>query len=101
MGRATDRSEEPTEQFAHELGDLDHQEPEVREFAAHLQRMHHSYARATVEGTLRGVDDFADSANRARGGRRTAVVFVVGLMLFGVGFTVWNAVLYMFHTFFG
>lgn len=94
-------SGDPTERFADELDGLDHEDPEVRAFAEHLDRMHHSYSRATVEGMLRGVGIFAHSANRARGNRRVAAVLVVSLMLFGVLFTVWNAVVYMVQTFSG
>ncbi len=93
------RWQDPAEQFATELEGLDHDDPEVRAFAAHLQRMHCTYSRATVEDMLRGVDEFADHANRAQGHRRVVAVLVVGLILLAVAVTVWNALVYMAQTF--
>ncbi|GAA2341006.1 hypothetical protein GCM10009854_16820 [Saccharopolyspora halophila] len=83
-----------------DLDDLDHDDPEVRAFAAHRARMDRTGSKATVEGMLRGVDDFAQSANRTGGHRRLLAVTVVLLILFGVLFTVWNAVAFMLDTFF-
>nr|WP_228045928.1 hypothetical protein [Saccharopolyspora sp. HNM0983] len=80
---------------------LDPDDPEVREFVAHRRRMREPHAKATVEGMLRGVDDFAQSVNRAEGRRRAFAVAVVVLMLFGVALTVWNAVGFMLGTFLG
>ncbi|MEB3368540.1 hypothetical protein [Saccharopolyspora mangrovi] len=84
-----------------DLEDLDHDDPEVRAFAEHRARMDRPHSEATVEGMLRGVDEFAQSANRTGGHRRLVAVAVVVLILFGVLFTVWNAVGYMLGTFFG
>lgn len=74
-----------------DLDGLDPQDPEVQAFAAHLDRIEHPNSRATVEGMLRGVEDFAQCANRTQGHRRVVVLLVVGLMLVGVVVTVWNA----------
>lgn len=84
-----------------DLEDLDHDDPEVRAFAEHRARMDRPHSEATVEGMLRGVDEFAQSANRTGGHRRLVAVAVVVLILFGVLFTVWNAVAYMLGAFFG
>jgi hypothetical protein len=43
----------------------------------------------TIEGTVAGVSQFADSANRAGGLRRLTAVVVVGLILLGVLISVW------------
>jgi hypothetical protein len=43
----------------------------------------------TVEGYLAGVEEFADSANRASGQQRLLAVLVVFLILLGVVLTVW------------
>ncbi len=92
-------SEEPA-RFG-DLDDLDQNDPEVRAFAEHRARMDRPNSEATVEGMLRGVDEFAQSANRTGGHRRLVAVTVVVLILFGVLFTVWNAVAYMLEVFFG
>lgn len=85
--------------FADDLIGLDPQDPEAQAFAAHLDRMERTRPSAfTVEGALAGVDDFAESANRADGGRRLAAVVVVGLILLGVLLVVWDAVVVVFTT---
>ncbi len=63
--------------FDDELVGLDPEDPEAQAFAAHLDRMQRQRPAFTVEGYLDGVTDFADSANRAQGGRRWAAVLVV------------------------
>ncbi|MER7013018.1 hypothetical protein ABT324_16485 [Saccharopolyspora sp. NPDC000359] len=87
------------------LGDdfegLDPEDPEVQAFAAHRDRMQRPNSEATVEGMLRGVDDFAQSANRADGHRRLVAVLVVALILLGVLYTVWNALAFVINTFVG
>lgn len=82
-----------------ELIGLDREDPEVQAFAAHLWRMHRSRPAYTVEGYLAGVSDFAESANRSGGPRRLLAVFVVGLLLLGVGIAVWNALGVVLTTF--
>lgn len=95
-----DRDEE-TERLGDDLHGLDPEDPEVQAFAEHRDRMQRPNSEATVEGMLRGVDDFAQSVNRANGHRRLMAVAVVLLILFGVLFTVWNAVSFVFGTFLG
>ena len=63
------------ERFAHsddELLGLDPDDPEAQAFAAHLDRMQRQRPAFTVEGYIDGVREFAESANRAQGGRRWA-----------------------------
>ena len=72
-------------QFDDELVGLDPDDPDAQAFAAHLDRMQRERPAFTVEGYLDGVADFADSANRAEGGRRWAAVGVVLLLLAVVG----------------
>lgn len=95
-----DRSEPPG-RFAEDLVGLDPHDPEAQAFAAHLDRMERAPTKATVEGMLSGVDDFAQGANRAQGERRLAAVIVVTLILAGVAFTVWNALGFVIQTFLG
>jgi hypothetical protein len=74
-----------------ELLGLDRDDPETRAFAAHLDRMHRDQPCFTVEGYLDGVADFADSANRADGGRWLGAVLlaVAGYLITDVaGFVV-------------
>ena len=85
-------------QFDDELLGLDPDDPETQAFAAHLERMRRQSPAFTVEGYLDGVRDFADSANRAEGGRRWAAVLVVVLLLVGVIYVVWNALVFVFTT---
>lgn len=73
---------------ADELIGLDPHHPETRAFARHLERMRHVPANHTVEGYLRGIEDFADSANRTGGLVRWFTVTVVLLLLAGFA---WSA----------
>jgi hypothetical protein len=82
---------DPTDWHSDDLVGLDPDDPEAREFAAHLQRMHRDRPSFTVEGYLDGVTDFADSANRAEGGRRLVAVVLVALLLVVAGFVIWEA----------
>lgn len=91
----------PSGRFDDDLIGLDPDDPETQAFAAHLDRMQGTQSRSTIEGMLQGVSDFAQSANRTGGQRRLGVFVVVTLMLFGVGFTVWNAIVFVFATFAG
>jgi len=88
----------PRGRFADDLIGLDPHDPEAQAFAAHLDRMERQPPSYTVEGALAGVDDFAESANRAGGGRRLAAVVVVGLILLGVIVSVWDALVFVFST---
>jgi hypothetical protein len=84
--------------FDDELLGLDPDDPEAQAFAEHLDRMQRESPAFTVEGYLDGVRDFADSANRAEGGRRWAAVLVVVLLLAGVVYVVWNALVFVVTT---
>jgi hypothetical protein len=84
--------------FDDELLGLDPDDPEAQAFAAHLDRMQRQRPAFTVEGYLDGVRDFADSANRAEGGRRWAAVLVVGLLLLGAAWVVWEALVFVVTT---
>jgi hypothetical protein len=89
----------PRGRFADDLIGLDPDDPEAQAFAAHLDRMEHTRPPAfTVEGALAGVNDFAESANRADGGRRLAAVVIVGLILLGVILVIWDALVFVFST---
>jgi hypothetical protein len=81
-----------------ELIGLDPDDPEAQAFAEHLARMRQSRPGFTVEGYLDGVTDFADSANRAQGGRRLVAVVLVGLLLAVAGFLIWDALHFVVTT---
>lgn len=84
--------------FDDELVGLDPEDPEARAFAQHLDRMQRDRPSFTVEGYLDGVKDFAESANRAQGGRYWAAVAVVVLLLVGVVWVVGNALVFVLGT---
>ncbi len=87
-------------QFDDELLGLDPHDPEAQAFAAHLDRMQEQRPAYTVEGYIEGVASFADSANRAEGGRRWAAVLVCGLLLAVAGWLMWEALLFVVLTWF-
>lgn len=82
-----------------ELIGLDPDDPETRAFADHLRRMQAPTNSFTVEGYLRGFGEFANSANRANGHRRLTAVIVVGLLLLGVLYAIWETLGTVFSTF--
>jgi hypothetical protein len=84
--------------FDEELIGLDPDDPEAQAFAAHLDRMRRERPTFTVEGYLDGVREFADSANRAEGGRRWAAVLVVLLLLAAAAYAVWEALVFVVAT---
>lgn len=84
--------------FHDDLLGLDPDDPEARAFAAHLDRMQSQRPAFTVEGYLAGVGAFADSANRAEGGRRVGAVAVVLALLAVAAFLVWEAFLFVMMT---
>ena len=84
--------------FDDELLGLDPDDPEAQAFAEHLDRMQRQRPAFTVEGYLEGVRDFAESANRAEGGRRWAAVLVVVLLLLGAAYVVWEALVFVVVT---
>jgi hypothetical protein len=86
-------------QFDDELVGLDADDPDAQAFADHLDRMQRQTPAFTVEGYLDGVRDFADSANRAEGGRRWAAVLIVVLLLVGVVYVVWESLLFVLASF--
>lgn len=93
-----DPTPERSPRFNDELLGLDPDDPEAQAFAAHLDHMQGQDPAFTVEGYLDGVRTFADSANRAEGGRRWAAVVLVGLLLAVAGYVVWDALLFVLGT---
>lgn len=85
-------------QFDDELVGLDPDDPEAQAFAAHLEHMQQVRPAFTIEGYIHGVSDFADSANRAEGGRRWGAVFVVLLLLVVAAYIVAKALLFVVTT---
>jgi hypothetical protein len=85
-------------QFDDELLGLDPDDPEAQAFAAHLDRMQRQRPAFTVEGYLDGVREFAESANRAEGGRRWAAVLLVVLLLAVVAYLVGDALMFVLGT---
>ncbi len=84
--------------FDDELIGLDPDDPDAQAFAAHLDRMQQQGPTFTVEGYLDGVRTFADSCNRAEGGRRWAAVLLVALLLTVAGYVVSDALLFVMTT---
>src|SRR6185312_5141420 len=85
-------------QFDDDLVGLDPDDPDAQAFAAHLDRMQQQRPTFTVEGYLDGVRAFADSANRAEGGRRWAAVVLVALLLVVAGYAMYDALLFVMAT---
>jgi hypothetical protein len=94
--RQDDDDSDPIED---ELIGLDPDDPETRAFAEHLRRMQAPTNSFTVEGYLRGVGEFANSANRANGHRRLMAVILVSLLLLGVIWAAWQTIVEVFSTF--
>ena len=93
-----DPRSDPSRRFDDELLGLDPDDPDAQAFAAHLDRMQQQRPTFTVEGYLDGVRAFADSANRAQGGRRWAAVVLVALLLVVAGYVVYDALLFVMGT---
>lgn len=70
--------------FREDLVGLDPDDPDARAFAAHLDRMERTGPSFTVEASLAGVADFAESSNRLGGSKRLLAAAVVLLILLGV-----------------
>jgi hypothetical protein len=85
-------------QFDDELLGLDPDDPDAQAFAAHLDRMQEQRPAYTVEGYIDGVASFAESANRAEGGRRWAAVLVCVLLLAVAAWIVWEALAFVVLT---
>lgn len=81
----------PYDELPEDMFGLDPDDPETREFAEHLDRMRTAHPNYTVEGYLANVGEFANSANRASGHRRLTALVLVTLILFGVVYTVYEA----------
>lgn len=94
------RPGDPVDPIEDELIGLDPDDPETRAFAEHLGRMRNDRPGFTVEGYLDGVADFADSANRAQGGRRLGAVVLVLLLLTVVVYLVMDAMGFVVSTWF-
>jgi hypothetical protein len=95
MAVSASPDEPASQRFREDLVGLDPYDPEVREFAAHLDRIERSRSGYTVEGYIGGISDFADSANRLGGHHRLTVLIVVALILGGVGLAVWDALVFI------
>ena len=93
-----DPTPERSPRFDDDLVGLDPDDPEAQAFAEHLDRMSEERPAYTVEGYLHGVSTFADSANRAEGGRRWAAVALVGLLLAVAAYVVYDALLFVVGT---
>jgi hypothetical protein len=84
--------------LADELVGLDPDDPETQAFAAHLRRMRRDEPAFTVQGYLSGMSEFAESANRAQGGRWLLAVLLVGLLLLVAGYVMIDAVGFVLAT---
>jgi hypothetical protein len=89
---------ERSARFDDELLGLDSDDPDAQAFAAHLDRMQRQRPTFTVEGYLDGVREFAESANRAQGGRRWAAVLLVVLLLAVAAYLVGDTLLLVLGT---
>jgi hypothetical protein len=96
----SDRRPERSSRFDDDLIGLDPDDPDAQAFAAHLDRMQQQRPTFTVEGYLDGVRAFAESCNRAEGGRWWAAVVLVGLLLVVAGYAVYDAVAFVLGTWF-
>jgi hypothetical protein len=99
VGVTARHDDDDSDPIGDELIGLDPDDPETRAFAEHLRRMHTPTNSFTVEGYLRGVGEFANSANRANGHRRLMAVILVGLLLLGVVWAAWQTIVEVFSTF--
>lgn len=98
---AEDPDSEERRRLDEQLAGLDPEDPEVQAFSEHLARIHRQHPVFTVEGNLSGVIDFAESANRAQGTRRSAAVLMVVLILLAVVFALWEAATFIVSTLVG
>jgi hypothetical protein len=94
------RRKTPPDGLDDELIGLDPEDPEVRAFAEHLDRVQRVRSNYTVEGYLSGMSDFADGANRLGGHHRLMASILVMLILLGVAIAVWDAFGYVFGVLF-
>lgn len=101
MHAPSDDGDRDVDPVADELIGLDPEDPETLAFADHLRRMQTPAPSFTVEGYVRGVGEFANSANRAIGHRRLMAVILVTLILVGVAWAAWRTLGEVVTTFFG
>ena len=87
--------------FDDELLGLDPDDPDAQAFAAHLDRMQQQRPAFTVEGYLDGVRTFAESCNRAEGGRRWAAVARVARLRVVAGSVLSDALAFVVGTWLG
>ncbi|MGH3519094.1 MAG: hypothetical protein ACRDQ7_17060 [Haloechinothrix sp.] len=80
----------PHPRFGDDLVGLDPDDPEARAFAEHLDRMERCRPAFTVEASLEGFADFAESSNRLGGSRWLFSALIVGLILLGVVVGAWD-----------
>ncbi len=99
VGVTARQDDDDSDPIGDELIGLDPDDPETRAFAEHLRRMQAPTNSFTVEGYLRGVGEFANSANRANGHRRLMAVILVSLLLLGVIWAAWQTIVEVFSTF--
>lgn len=78
--------------FHEDLVGLDPQDPEAQAFAAHLDRLQRCNPTFTIEASISGVADFAESSHRAGGLRWWLAVGVVVLILLGVLVAAWDTI---------
>ncbi|MBP2473466.1 hypothetical protein JOF53_002338 [Crossiella equi] len=81
----------PPGRFGEDLVGLDPHDPEAQAFARHLDKIEHTGKPYTVEGALKGVSEFADSAARTGGHRRLTALIMIVLILLGVVVTLTGA----------
>jgi|SRR5215217_5706044 len=82
----------PHPRFHEDLIGLDPADPEAQAFASHLDRIEKCEPSFTVESSINGVADFADSSNRLGGLKWWIAAFVVGLIMIGVIVACWDIV---------
>ncbi|MDT7726746.1 MAG: hypothetical protein QOI21_3322 [Actinomycetota bacterium] len=83
---------DPNPRFGEDLVGLDPYDPEARAFAEHLDRMERCGPTFTVEASISGVADFAESSNRLGGLRWWASVALVSLIIIGVIVAAWDII---------
>jgi hypothetical protein len=78
--------------FQDDLIGLDPDDPEAQAFASHLDRIEKCEPGFTVEASIKGVADFADSSNRLGGLKWWVAAFVVSLIMIGTAIACWDIV---------
>ncbi|HKS49332.1 MAG TPA: hypothetical protein VJT49_30335 [Amycolatopsis sp.] len=87
-----DREPARNHRFDEDLIGLDPSDPEAQAFAAHLDRMERCEPTFTIEASLHGVAEFADSSNRASGLKWWLAVAVAALIVLGVLVSSWDII---------